>query len=315
MGRRWFVSAATVFATLLVVWGAAAFFLSTASAQELPLSMRLDSLLDADYSAESSGGSILGAFKLSIVGDVLRDEGRSSEEASDQSDLVKLALESPIPTATALNFQGEAPYTATPSKTPVLTKTAEPTKTPKPTSTPKPTEKPTTNPDGDYKAPIIHGYEERSPDGDGLGSCDGVIHVYGLKVEDKAYSEGLKWVRLKYQDPVSGEWTYGSSLYPSPPSGWELGDRWVGYYDLSIEVDISPDCGGAKFSFAGFNESIKLTCNNSFTVKAWVKDNAGHESYKVIATYEVPEYCVEEPEPTEEPTDEPTDEPPDEPTD
>ena len=120
--------AGLIVAVLILVWAAAVVVLNTASAEGLPLSLRLGSRLSADYSVDKTGP--LKALNFSIIGDLLRDLGLSPEEVEEQAGSVELALNEPVPTATARNFEGDPPFTATP------TNTSTPTNTPTPTYTP-----------------------------------------------------------------------------------------------------------------------------------------------------------------------------------
>ncbi len=284
-GRRWLLGAFGVFLILLVVWIVMANLLSGAYAGGFPFSLRLGSQLRSDYSAEE--GDRLGAFRLSIVGDAMQDEGMSPEEAEDQSKAVKNVLESPIPTATARDFEGEKPFTATPTFTPIPTDTPTPTMTYTPTRTPRPTKTPTkkptrkpnsTNtplPPSDTKAPQIASVRDMIPPPGDVVLCSDMIGVYDLEVVDPAFSSGIEWIKLKYQDPVSKNWVISSPFYPPPPVGWVVGDEWRDCYTIYIDVNISGSCGSE--------------CD--FTLYAWVKDKVGKELKKNLGVYEAPDVC------------------------
>ena len=109
-GRSWFLRAFTIFMMGLVIWIAAAYALNIASAGSFPFSFSLQSQLAADYSADNPN-SLLGAFNLSIIGEALSDLGLSPEEIESQIGAVEIAMDHPVPTATALNFSGDAPFT------------------------------------------------------------------------------------------------------------------------------------------------------------------------------------------------------------
>ena len=126
-GQRWIVRAFSVFCVLLVVWVAAAMVLNAAAEGSLPISMHVYSDLYADYSPDVVVRP-LGVFNLSIIRETLKDRGYSEEEAQEKAKAIEVAMNEPVPTATALNYQGDAPYTATPTKT--RTPTATPTTTP-----------------------------------------------------------------------------------------------------------------------------------------------------------------------------------------
>lgn len=130
-----------LFLLLLLLWIAAAFLLNSASAGSLPFSVSLRSRLAANYSPDEFSGS-QGVFRLSIFNEVFHDLGLSLEEAEERSKEIKVAMGSPVPTATARNFEGDDPFTATPTPQATSTITSTPTETPLPTSTYKPTETP-----------------------------------------------------------------------------------------------------------------------------------------------------------------------------
>ena len=98
--RRWIVVAFLVFLLCLVLWIAAAFILNIAFAESLPFSLNLRSRLAANYAPDEFVGS-LGIFRLSIIDEVLLDRGLSPEEVEEQSEKIKIAMGSPVPTATA----------------------------------------------------------------------------------------------------------------------------------------------------------------------------------------------------------------------
>ncbi|MFV1859089.1 MAG: hypothetical protein ACC647_07030, partial [Anaerolineales bacterium] len=101
---RWI--ALSVFAILIVGWVLAAVHLTGASAGRPGLRFNLSSKLAADYAAD--GGERISSLRISIVADWLRDLGIPIEDGSILAD-----LDSPVPTATARNFAGDPPFTAT----------------------------------------------------------------------------------------------------------------------------------------------------------------------------------------------------------
>jgi hypothetical protein len=133
-GRRWIVVAFLVFLLCLILWIAAALILNVAFAESLPFSLNLRSRLAANYAPDEFVGS-LGVFRLSIIDEVLLDQGLSPEEVEEQSEKIKIAMSSPVPTATARGFGGEEPFTATPTEPPTATITISPTETPTTTHT------------------------------------------------------------------------------------------------------------------------------------------------------------------------------------
>jgi len=138
---RWWLGAFALFLGLLVIWILAVIVLDPAGASSFSLNLGLGSRLRADYSADAAGRRI-GVLRLSIVEDVMRDLGLTEEEAEAQREEVEVAMGQAVPTATARDFGGGAPFTATPAPTatPVptstLSETSEPTQTSTATATP-----------------------------------------------------------------------------------------------------------------------------------------------------------------------------------
>jgi outer membrane biosynthesis protein TonB len=154
-GRRWVVCVFSIFCLLLVVWVIAAMVLNAAAEGSLPISMHVYSDLYADYSPDVVVRP-LGVFNLAIISETLKDRGYSEEEVEERAKAIEVAMNELVPTATALNYEGDLPPTATPTvtytptptstPTPTLTPTSTatriPTKTPTKTPTPKPPKKP-----------------------------------------------------------------------------------------------------------------------------------------------------------------------------
>lgn len=255
--RSWLLGALAVFAILLVIWLAAAFRISGVQAGGVPFPFSLQSKLVPDYSA-SDEARAYGSLRLSIVSDVLRDLGLSDQEVNKQGDDILDAMGSPVPTATALNFEGDAPYTPTPTQTHTPTKTYTPTetfsptatktrisptrtpsKTPKPTDPPKPTKTPgpsaTPDPTATYTPrdvidPQIYlSSADWNPTPGSLDTC--TVSVSDIEVRDSIVTYGINRVRLKY--PCCGSWEYSNPLSESgsmEPSGW------VGFYSGSVSI-------------------------------------------------------------------------------
>ena len=126
------IIALSVFAILIVGWVVAAVALTGASAGRPGTPFNLSSRLAADYA--NDGGEQISSLRISVVADLLREMGFSIENGSVLDD-----LDSPVPTATARNFAGDPPFTATvtsshvPSETPLPSETA--TNTPRPLPT------------------------------------------------------------------------------------------------------------------------------------------------------------------------------------
>jgi hypothetical protein len=205
--KRWIYSVVGVLGAILVFWIAATVFLSPAYADALPFSMKVRSSLWADYNPDDRK-SLFTALRLSILGDSLLDQGLSPEEAEKQRLALEASLDDPVPTATALDFDGNAPPTATPIDTPIPTEkpipsvtptnTARPTKIPTrtKTSTPKPV---STAAPADSVSPVIADPGTITPTPGTLSSCNFRASVSNVNVTDAAPSSGIKWAKLKYK--------------------------------------------------------------------------------------------------------------------
>jgi hypothetical protein len=239
---------------VLLVWLLTAMVLNAASASGIPLSLDMQSELVANYAPGEFGS--LGAFRISIVNDIFRDRGYSAEDAEHQAEVYRVAMNSPVPTATARNFSGDPPHTATPTITPTATetptktfppptrtKTQKPTKKPSATATVKVVKKPTktptnTPPPGDTKPPKIVSYELMKPPGSELTSCE--FSVEDVKVVDPPFSSGIDEVRIKYvrpsssgdNKPLNKEW---GGFVKKP------GSKWEGEFEGSIELELLND--------------------------------------------------------------------------
>ena len=296
-GRRWLITAFSVFIFLLIVWISAALLLNMVSAEDLPFDLGFRSRLGANYSPDSVSGPF-GVFQVSIIGDALRDRGISPGDAEDQEEDVKEALNTPVPSATARDFEGEPPYTSTPTltytptetytPTPTLTPTPRPTRTPTRTRTrkPKPINTPTITPTPsatitptltftptvtntptpvDNKDPVISGGQLNPPPGYlGDGECAPKIIVTDLHVEDPAPSYGLQWVKLKYQVAF-----YSGLIFSNPMqivSGGFVDGRWDAIYrgEIVFEIDTEwqePPSG--KFTIQLWAKALDAGFNDS----------------------------------------------------
>ena len=290
-GQRWMLAAFFVFLLLLLLWIAAAFLLNSASAGSLPFSVSLRSRLAANYLPDEFSGS-QGVFRLSIFNEVFHDLGLSPEEAEERSEEIKIAMGSPVPTATARNFEGDDPFTATPTPQPTSTATSTPTKTPlptstyKPTKTPKPTKEPKVDPSdtplpassatpSDSISPAIADPGTIIPTIGALGVCSQDISVSGVNVTDPSPSSGISWVKLKYKvydDTLST--IYAGYIYSSPlnlDSGGPTAGGWDAYYSLpssTYTISIYP----------GFSTELPYSGPGLFKIEVWViaEDNAGN---------------------------------------
>ena len=247
-GRRWLMGALGLFLVLMVLWIAAAMRLSAAAAAPSNLMTSLRSRLSANY-APDPGGSTVRSLRLSIFQEVLQDLGMSSEEAAGQSQDVERQLKTPVPTATARDFEGADPFTATPTVTPVPTETpvptATPTKTPKPrptkTKTPVPTVAgpPTSTPSGslDTTDPLITRLDTNPSLGGPLNAC--TFQVNDLDVKDLAFSAGVAPadVFAKYDGPQTGGLQRVNIPLESGGFVSGPGSDWVASYDGPVTIN------------------------------------------------------------------------------
>ena len=199
VSRRWLVGAVALFLVLMVVWVAAAVRISASAAAPSSLMSSLRSRLSANY-APDAGGSSVRSLRLSIFQEVMQDLGLSGDEAAAESRRIEAGMQGPVPTATARDFDGAEPLTATPTKTPIPTHTPTPTatstRTPRPTQTktktPAPTHAaPTNTPSGsmDTTSPGITRLDFVPAIGSTLMSC--TFQVNDLDVIDPAFSDGI----------------------------------------------------------------------------------------------------------------------------
>ena len=315
MKRHWVYRAGLITVILLLVWAAAAVVLNTASAEGLPLSLRLRSRLSADYGVDKGGP--LKALNFSIIGDLLRDLGLAPDEVEEGEGAVRLALNDPVPTATARNFEGDEPFTPTPTNThiPTSTSTATATRTPLPTR--RPTITPTQTkisaatavPSVDDEYPRVIDAGSLSHPFGSVGACDFTLSVAGVTIEDPGPSSGLAWAKLKYQ-----VWDYNFSqsytglMYSAPLIVCSVTDLPGGGVSMCYDGPSSP------FEiniYPGFSSKLDYD-GPHFTIKVWLitKDNEGHETvFQYSGHYNMSADCDGSTPPTDTPT-----APPDTPT-
>jgi hypothetical protein len=252
--RRWLAIAGVVLLAMVGLWVLAVFQLKPAAAGNARIALSLRSRLGADYSAD--GGQSLGSLSLSIVSDMMEDLGLGPLRAQEYSDEMRVALLTPVPTATALNFEGDKPPSLTPSNTPVPSGTAShtPTRTPTTTTTRRATTTPTPTPSkveptlkpvtktptcADCKKPSILG-ATLNPNGGDLGSCTSptTIRVSDLHIIDPEYSSGMEWVGVKYKFSIGGASYVYVKLSATGGPGWE-GNQWDKTYGGELTVDWS----------------------------------------------------------------------------
>ena len=315
--RRWRASGGIVLLVLVGLWILTALQLDPAAAGGSRISLSLRSGLGADYSAQE--GSLMGGLNLSIVSDIMQDLGMGADEAEAHAGEMIAGLTTPVPTATAVNFAGDPPPTATPTRTSVPTDTPTPTTTstwtpsPRPTNTSKPTDtpKPTaTSGPSDSKSPQISGGSLDVPDGSTI-SCTQTVNVTGLRVLDPDYSSGMDWVKLKYRIlgssvgyVYSGELTKTSGGWTSPGSTWDAMykgsitiDFSVGYANaagskvlarLSSTDTPTPTATASNTPTATPSPTPSLTSTpGTYTVELYAiaQDNAGKTGHVLQATY------------------------------
>jgi hypothetical protein len=304
-GRRWLLGAVAFFLVLLLGWVVLALQLNTASAGPLPYSRLLFSNLDADYGPDRLPRALT-SIRLTILEEAMRALGMSEDEIEAQQARIELAMGQPVPTATALNFEGDAPFTPTPTltwtptdtatPTPTHTATATrrpPTRTPTKTSTRRPTRTPgpTNTPSGgDTDDPEIESYDVSPSPGD-LSSCD--ITVNDLHVTDAIGSSGIadSDVGVKYYDPNLSDYVYlcGNGLLCAYTqdmtrlSGGAQGDTsWDAHYTgtftiRNVVVSLVPGSSYKLAMPAATSEDL------DFYVFAW--DLAGNFAAQSIGTY------------------------------
>jgi hypothetical protein len=316
-GRRWLIAAVGLFLFLLVGWVLLALQLNVALAGPLPFAPRLMSNLQADYSPDA-GAAPIGLISLSIMNEALQSLGDAlgltGDEEAALHESMELAMSQPVPTATALNFEGEAPFTATPTvtNTPLPTDTPTPIPTNTPTNTPKPatptkTASPSMTPEPsggdsldptaaattvapaalDIDRPDIVSYEVSPPPG-ALTVCTITATV---RVADAEPSSGISasQVGMKYK-PASGSYVYSNNMTMVSPDDPGV-PGWDAVYSGSITIDNVQVVG----ILGGGNTKLARPAFSSGPVAldVWfiVEDNEGHTTYEAIGTYSLMTSC------------------------
>lgn len=290
--KRWIWSVIGVLSALLVFWITATLFLSPAYADALPFSMKVRSSLLADYNPDD-GKSLFTALRLSILGDTLRDQDLSPEEAEKQRLALEGSLDDPVPTATALNFDGDAPNTPTPTKTPIPTETELPTATStnRPQATRTPVKTSTIKVVGtsmpvDSKNPVIADPGAITPTPGSFASCSLTLSVANANITDAAPSSGIKTVKLKYK-VYDGDDNYYAGYFFSPLSlcsgGPTAGGGWDACYTGGITISVSPGLAGPT-NYSGLNP---------FKLQVWLiaEDHAGKQATHHYGDYLMPPTC------------------------
>jgi hypothetical protein len=272
-------AALAVLAATVTLLASAALWLNTAGATSSRLGMQIGSSQGADQAGFGSGAK-LGAVVLTVIGDTLRDLGLPPGMIDAELRELRLSLLSPVPTATARDFLGAPPFTATPTPTRTPTPTATPTNTPTPTYTPRPTttptEKPTRRPSGptntpgptstpsatptptpiDNQDPQILSWGSLNPGPGTLNQCD--FQISGVNVFDPSPSVGISRVWLVYSDTGSSGQSGSEDLNQSG-GGWGGSGEWDATYGRNVTI-------------SGMSGPI------SVSLQILARDNAGHQS-------------------------------------
>jgi len=259
-GRRWWLGAFAVFLGLLGIWILAALQLIPANAHPRALGFGLLSHLRADYGADAPRAP-LAALRLSIVGEALADLGFPVGQAQERQQDVEAAMRQPVPTATARDFSGIPPLTATPlptqtpsltpessttplptetpTSTPTRTRSRTPTRTPTRTAEPSRTATATSSTAGDHQPPVVELTQLYPPPGD-LTTC--TIEV-DMDVVDPAPSSGIDPgdVYVKYYNPVRSEWIY---FHPAATSSEWVDGEFRAHYHGTITISGVTLAGG-----------------------------------------------------------------------
>jgi len=311
-GRRWLIAAVGLFVFLLVGWVLLALQLNSALAGPLPFAPGLLSRLSADYRADEGGRSVA-LIALSILEPAMQALGLTEDEAAAAHESLELAMSQPVPTATAMDFDGAAPFTATPTitNTPVPTNTPlptaantrrPPTKTPKPTKTDTEVPAPTGTPVGPIATSIpptattTVGPDTVNPEVGGYsvsptpGLLDpGVCTISAtVQITDAGPSSGVDVgdVGMKYEDPDGPGYiySYNMSLVSGGPDGF---GGWDATYSGSItftEVEFSGVLGILKLASPAFTDE-------DIDVYFIFEDLAGNINYELIGTYWLENDC------------------------
>ena len=316
-GRRWLIAAVGLFLFLLVGWVLLALQLNVALAGPLPFAPRLMSNLQADYSPDA-GAAPIGLISLSIMNEALQSLGDAlgltGDEEAALHESMELAMSQPVPTATALNFEGEAPFTATPTVTntplptdtltPIPTNTptntpkpATPTKTATPSKTPEPTDDDADEPTAsattaapavaDSDRPDIVSYEVSPPPGT-LTVC---TITATLRVTDAEPSSGISasQVGMKYKREGVG-YVYSYNMTVVSPDNPGL-PGWDAVYSGSITIDNVQVVGILSGGAAKLARPALSSGPVELDVWFIVEDNEGHTTYESIGTYDLMTSC------------------------
>jgi hypothetical protein len=287
-----------LFLGLLGLWVLAALQLDTAGAGPLSLGFSLRSRLLADYGSDEPGRQVA-SLRLSIFEELMRDMGLSPERAEAEMEAIHAAMSQPVPTATARDFSGRAPYTATPSPTATPTETPTPTitptRTPRPTHTPTRTRPPNTPAPADEAQPEICCLEFDPPPGP-LTAC--TITLVDMVVWDAGPSSGIgdADVQMKYLNPVTETYEYFPTTRVS--GGWTAGpgSEWRAHYRGTITISgvtVSLLPGPMKLARPVAVDSVLTAAPVTIQIWARVTDNAEHTAYSGPYDYVLTVDCPE----------------------
>ena len=249
--RRWAFGLGGLLAALLLLWLWAGVFFNTAAAGSGGISMDLRSRIQASYRPEDTRTGIA-RILFSIGEEALRIAGLSESEAAVRWHAYEESLNTPVATATARDFLGAAPFTATPSRTPLPTLTSSPSPTATstrvptrvPTRTPTRTPAATNTPSGsvDTVKPTILA-AALSPSPGTLNAC--VFDVVDFHVFDPAFSSGISsnvYARVTYPDSFQGYFSLGllsGGFVSGPGSDFDASyGGSVTYKDPAHPVDV-----------------------------------------------------------------------------
>ncbi len=314
-GRSWFLGAVGVFFTLMVVWAAGAFRLSSASAGSLPFGIDLRSKLAADYSGDEGGEGLFGFLRLTLFEEVFRDAGIGPDEAEGRAAAIREALQGEVPTATALNFDGDAPFTATPTWTftptntpvPTATATATHTSTPSPTATAtaKPTATATPKPTKPPASPVPSKTPSKTPAATStLGAPTATHTSTPTSTADTSQPVILSGADLNPAPGTLSQCSISISNQRVTDAAPSSGMDWVklkyedpdnpGSYIFSSPLSLKsggPAGGGWDGIYEGSIDISSVAAGE--TIPLWVKarDNAGNSSFLYLGDYTLAVDC------------------------
>lgn len=284
--RRWAFGLGGLLAALLLLWLWAGVFFNTAAAGSGGISMDLRSRILASYGPEDARAGIA-RILFSIGEEALRIAGLSESEAAARWRAYEESLKTPVATATARDFLGAAPFTATSTKTtpPTLTSTPIPTATSTstrvptrvPTRTPTRTPAATNTPSGsvDTVKPTILA-AALSPSPGTLNAC--VFDVVDFHVFDPAFSSGIStsnvFARVTYPDAYQGYFNLSlasGGFVSGPGSDWDASyaDA-VTYKDslhpvvagetIDVELKVQDDAGTGWMITSPVTYTVTVDC-------------------------------------------------------